>query len=86
MNITLIINEHVQTLSHTEFLSKILEPWTLGKKKKNSAGFYMCICSVEGEKMQLTPFYRPLYYSHDHYLAKLLKDNCPLEKGLSESH
>lgn len=47
--------------------------------------FYMSICPVEGEKMQLTPLYRPTYYSHDHYLVKLLTDNCPLEKD-SDSH
>lgn len=70
--------------SHRIFIQ---DTWTLKIGQcGGTGGFYMYIWSAEGEKMQLTPFYRPVYYSHDHYLAKLLKDNCPLEKGLSDSH
>lgn len=53
MNIRLIISDHIQK----EVIKIFNQGISLNTKKKYSGRIYdTCICSVEGEKMQLTPF------------------------------
>lgn len=64
------MNDHVCKKSYAIFNQGA----SLNTGKRTVIDFMICISvKLKVKKIQLTPFHGPAYYSHDHYLAKLLK-------------